>query len=197
MKQDFIRTFIAIEIPNEVKGEISEVLAKLESLPFSVKWVEPDNIHLTLSFLGYIEKSRLDNLSQAIEKGTIGVFPFVIKPSKIVCFPSFTQPRVIALGLKGEIFLLEKLQKQIKKSLFQSGFKAEGKKPHLTLGRVRQKVKRGDRRRLGRKLMDFSFDFEQEIKVNSVTVFRSDLFPQGPVYTKLKEFELSSNHSEL
>lgn len=191
MKGELIRAFVAIAVPDEVKKELSEVLSQLERLPFSIKWVELKNLHFTLGFLGYVEKDKLDSLYQAIGKGTAEIPPFVVKPSKIVCFPSFNRPRVIVLGLKGEVFLLEKLQKQIEENLLQSGFKPKVTKPHLTLGRVRPKVKTSDRRRLGRKLMNFSFDFQKELKVNSVDVFKSDLFPQGPVYTKLREFNLS------
>lgn len=195
MKEELIRVFVAIEVPGEVKKELSEVLAQLERLPFSIKWVELKNLHFTLGFLGYVEKDKLDSLYQAIGKGTAEIPPFVVKPSRVVCFPSFNRPRVIVLGLRGEVFLLEKLQKQIEKSLLEAGFRPKVTRPHLTLGRVRPQVKTFDSRRLGRKLMDFSFEFQKEIGVSSVTVFKSDLFPQGPVYTKLKEFTLSQTRT--
>ena len=190
MERELIRAFVAIKIPAEVKEELAELLHRLERLPFSMKWVELENLHLTLGFLGYIEKDKLDTLCQAIGKGTVGISPFVVRPSRIVCFPSFSRPRVIVLELKGEVFLLEKLQKQIEKNLLEAGFKPKVTKPHLTLGRVGKKVKTSERRTLGKKLMSLSFDFQKELPVNIVTVFKSDLFPQGPVYTKLREFNL-------
>ncbi|MBA7492177.1 RNA 2',3'-cyclic phosphodiesterase [subsurface metagenome] len=197
MRNDLIRTFIAVETSDEVKRELSEVLSRLGNLPFSIKWVELDNVHLTLSFLGYVEKDKLNDLYQAVEDGSVGMSPFVIKPTRIVCFPSFKKPRVIVLGLKGEVFLLEKLQKQIEKSLLKAGFQPKVKRSHLTLGRVRREIKRSDRLKLGRKLVNFPVDFKQVITVDSVAVFKSDLFPQGPVYTKLKEFKLSQSEPSL
>lgn len=190
-----MRVFIAIEIPNKVKKELAEVLVKLKRLPFSIKWVELDNLHFTLSFLGNIEENKLNNLYQVAGKGLVGVSSFTINLSKVICLPNFKRPRVIALGLGGKVGILEKLQKQIERSLLDAGFKPKTRtkfSPHLTLGRVRKKVKRFERIKLGRKLLNFSLDFEQEFKVDSVVIFKSALSSKGPVYTKLKEFRLST-----
>lgn len=194
MKKSLIRIFIAIEIPDKVKKELAEALVELKGLAFSIRWVEPKNLHFTLSFLGNVEKNKLNNLYRVVEKSLAGAPSFVVKLSKIVCLPNFRKPRVIALALGGDVEILEKLQKQIEKSLLDAGFTPKTRtkfSPHLTLGRVRKKVKRLERIKLGRKLLNFSFGFGQEFKVNSVTIFKSDLSAYGPVYTKLRGFRLS------
>lgn len=183
--------FIAVKISDEVKKELVPVLAELRRLPFSIKWVEPENLHLTLAFLGHLEKDRLVDLYQALERSGVGISSFWVQPTKIVCFPGFDRPRVIVLGLGGEVFWLEKLQKALEENLGREGFDCRIKPAHLTLGRVRSKVKKGEKMKLGKKLANFSFSFQGKIAVDRVTVFKSELFSRGPVYTPLKEFRFS------
>ena len=194
MKKSLIRIFIAIEIPDKVKKELAEALVELKGLAFSIRWVEPKNLHFTLSFLDNVEENKRNNLYRVVEKSLAGAPSFVIKLSKIISLPNFKRPRVIGLGLGGDVEILERLQKQTEKSLLDAGFTLKTRtkfSPHLTLGRVRKKVKRLERIKLGRKLLNFSFGFGQEFKVNSVTIFKSDLSAYGPVYTKLRGFRLS------
>lgn len=190
MKRDRLRVFIAIELPDEVKKQLAQVLVELRRLPFSVKWVEPKNLHLTLAFLGYLEKDKLAGLYRAVKKSEVGIAPFGLKLTRIISFPSFNRPRVIVLELSGEVFWLEKLQKALGENLAREGIECRIKPAHLTLGRVRAKVKKGDRAKLGKKLADFPFSFQREIFVDRLVVFKSELSSQGPVYTPLKEFRL-------
>lgn len=190
-----VRTFVAIELPDEIKDGLKKVQDQLKAFNFPVKWVKPDQIHITLSFLGDILESKVDKLCEVVEKAVSGSKPFVLKPSSLGCSPSFKKPRVLWIGLEGEVEILAKLQKQIEKNLLVHGFHPRVRErftPHLTLGRVRRKAGRGEKLRLGKKLQTVAFEPSKEvIKVEKVSIIKSDLFPTGPVYTKLKEFSLA------
>lgn len=198
-KDNFIRTFVAVELPKEVRGELKKIQQQLKPFNFPVKWVEPEQIHLTLSFLGDVLESRIDKLYEAVEKGRFGIKPFTLKPSSLGCSPNFKKPRVVWIGLEGEAEILAKLQKQIEENLLAYGFQPRVREKftaHLTFGRVRRKATGGERLRLGQKLQKLIFTpFAQVIKVETVSIIKSDLFPIGPVYTKLRETKLSSQSS--
>jgi 2'-5' RNA ligase len=239
----FVRTFVAIELPEEVKEEPGELQARLKSFTPFVNWVEPGQIHLTLSFLGDVLEDKLKEVFTAVEEGISKVKPFILKPSGLGCSPNFRKPRVLWVGLEGEVEILAQLQGQIEKNLLTAGFNSPAARrtpdlyrgetssrfnrdstarfqtvpgtapnevspnlraggdfnprvrekftPHLTLGRVHRKARKKERVRLGQKLQTIMFKpFKEIIKVNKVSVIKSELFPTGPVYTRLKEFKL-------
>jgi 2'-5' RNA ligase len=230
----FVRTFVAIELPEEVKEEPGELQARLKSFTPFVNWVEPGQIHLTLSFLGDVLEDKLKEVFTAVEEGISKVKPFILKPSGLGCSPNFRKPRVLWVGLEGEVEILAQLQGQIEKNLLTAGFNSPAARrtprlkagepppplsggstapievspnlraggdfnprvrekftPHLTLGRVQRKARKKERVRLGQKLQTIMFKpFKEIIKVNKVSVIKSELFPTGPVYTRLKEFKL-------
>ena len=185
-----IRVFVAIKPSFSFQKKISNSLSQLKSLPFSIKWVEEENLHLTLIFLGNIAEERLDAVFQAVEKGIEGISPFSIIPEKIIFLPSGKKPKVLGLSFVGEIEVLEKLQSQIQKNLLNFGFKFKKARkfyPHLTLGRIKERIRRKE---LERRIGNFSFPLGEKIKVDSVYVFQSKLLPQGPIYSQLGKFSL-------
>lgn len=189
-----IRTFVAIELPKEVKNELKKNQDKLKSFNFPIKWVEPDQIHLTLSFLGDVFEDKIDRVYEAVEEGILRIKPFTLKPDGLGCSPSFKKPRVLWVGLEGEVEPLAKLQKQIEENLLAADFSPRVREKftsHLTLGRVRRTARKGERVRLGQKIQKIVFESSEEaIKVEKVSIIKSELFPTGPVYTKLREIEL-------
>lgn len=189
-----IRTFVAIELPKEVKNELKKNQDKLKSFNFPIKWVEPDQIHLTLSFLGDVFEDKIEKVYEAVEEGILGIRPFPLKPDGLGCSPSFKKPRVLWVGLEGEVEPLAKLQKQIEENLLAYGFHPRVRErftSHLTLGRVRRKAGREERIKLGQRIEKFPFEpFGEPVKIEKVSIIKSDLFPTGPVYTKLREIEL-------
>ena len=185
-----MRIFVAVK-PFPLEEEIGPFLSQWQRCSFPVKWVERENIHLTLVFLGEIESKKLPQVFLAIKKGIRGISSFSIYPQKIVCFPNWRNPRVLALSFGGEIGLLIRAQRQIRAQLLGFGFHLkEGKKflPHLTLGRIKKRMGEAKKQILKKTLSRLPLG--QKVEINSVFVFQSQLFPQGPVYIRLKEFPL-------
>jgi len=103
-----MRVFVAIEIDSEIKNKLSEYLSKLKRTGAGVKWVVPENIHLTLKFIGYIETETLINLSGIINDAVSGIGPFSISIGNIGAFPSLEKPRVVFVCVQ-ELYKNEKI----------------------------------------------------------------------------------------
>jgi 2'-5' RNA ligase len=105
-----------------------------------VSWSNPDNVHLTLHFLGELTPTDFVKLERALKAMPLPYLPFSLKIGVLGCFPNLRRPRVIWVGLLGETGLLFKLQQEVEALLKATiGFKPEERpySPHLTLGRVK------------------------------------------------------------
>jgi len=183
-----IRSFIAIELPDEVKRELAQLIYELgkAKYPF-VKWVDMENTHLTLKFLGNIPQGQVAKIAEAMKQAVRGKSPFQLEISRLGAFPSINQPRVIWIGVGGETDSLLKLQREIDSRLVPLGFAPEKQPfvPHLTVGRVRENASPDDRKALGQLLASRVFDSQGHIAVDSIKLMRSQLTPEGPVYSLL------------
>jgi 2'-5' RNA ligase len=184
-----IRTFIAIEIPQNVISAIGKIQQALKSYRFSIKWVRPESIHLTLKFLGNIDPAAVESIDRVL-KTTVDPFkPFSLQARGLGVFPGVKRPRVIWMGIAGQMDRLMGLQRNLDKNMNDIGF-ARDKRPfkgHLTLGRVKGRI---DSRRMSGVLTEYS-DFEaQPFTVGSLILYKSELHPTGAVYTKLLEIAL-------
>jgi 2'-5' RNA ligase len=192
--QGGIRSFIAIELPEEVKGELSQLSRELgkAKYPF-VKWVDTENIHLTLKFLGNIPPGQVAKITEAVKEAVRGKSPFQLEISKLGAFPGVNQPRVIWIGVGGETDRLLELQRDIDSRLVPLGFVPEKQPfvPHLTIARVRENASTDDRKALGRLLASTGFDSQERIAVDSIKLMRSQLTPEGPVYSLLSAVALA------
>jgi 2'-5' RNA ligase len=176
-----IRTFICIELPPTLKKRIEILQSELCTYGSGVSWVKPENIHLTLRFLGDVDLVAQPKLTEAIGKAVRGFHPFKIAVTATGAFPNFRNPRVFWIGIDDLADCLIPLQRKIEEELVQAGFGKEDKRfsPHLTIGRVRQaKVEK-----LGEMLKN-SKVAREELTVEEIIIMSSDLRPTGPVYAK-------------
>jgi 2'-5' RNA ligase len=185
---DKIRSFIAIELPGELKQALAELQRKFKSagnLP--VKWVDPGNIHLTLKFLGDIDAASVDNITTAIEQAVKDFTPFNIEVRGLGVFPNINRIQVVWVGLYGDLEKLGQLQKHIETNLESLGFPPENRPftPHLTLARVRDYARPEERQKLGQLISTASLEGKYIINVTSVNLMRSELTREGPIYGKL------------
>jgi 2'-5' RNA ligase len=183
-----IRSFIAVELPGDLKQALAELQRQFRAAGNSpVKWVEPSNIHLTLKFLGDVDTGIIGKITAAIEEAVRGFPPFSIEASKLGVFPNMNRVQIIWVGLYGELEKLGQLQKRIDASLKDLGFAPENRPftPHLTLGRVRDFARPEERQKLARLITDTSFEGKYKISVNAVNLMQSQLTREGPIYTKL------------
>ncbi|RLC09598.1 MAG: RNA 2',3'-cyclic phosphodiesterase [Deltaproteobacteria bacterium] len=186
-----IRAFIAIPLPESILKAISAAQEKLRRTGLGIRLVRPEGIHLTLKFLGNISPTDVSHVESAIEQATRAFRPFTLKAKGIGVFPDFRRPRVIWLGITGDLEILHALQRDLESELKSHGFEKEKRpfKGHLTLGRIRNRL---DRDKLSKALQELE-DFETgSFRADSVVLFRSKLHPGGAVYSKIAEAALKS-----
>ena len=188
-----IRTFIAIELPREVKLALARLQNRLKSGSRApVKWVDPDIIHLTLKFLGNIDAGITGRITAALEEASRGVHPFPLELSGLGVFPNPRRVQVVWIGLTGEVERLGELQKRIDAGLAPLGFKAESRSfaPHLTLARVRDQATPDERQNLGQLVTSTPLEGGGSLNVDAVHLMRSQLTSEGPVYTRISSVTL-------
>jgi 2'-5' RNA ligase len=188
MVSETFRAFIAIDLPESVKSFLSEAQEALKSYGFGVKWVRPQNIHLTLKFLGDTAAADTDKIVEAMTLAANNC-PIVSLTAKgIGVFPNVRRPRVIWAGLNGQIEVLANLQQTLNAHLANLGFATDTRafKSHLTLGRVKGKIA-SDRMLAA---IDKLKELESEsFETREVILFKSELRPSGAVYTKVQRID--------
>lgn len=183
-----IRSFIAIELPQNVKNGLAQLRNELERAEHRfVKWVDPEAVHLTLKFLGNIPVKQVGEINKAIEEATKGTPPFHLKISGLGGFPNLKQPRVLWVGISGEVDKLLSLQQDIDSMLAPLGFSKEERPfvPHLTLARIRERAAPAQRRSFGELVISTGFETSYLVNVETIKLMRSELTPEGAIYTCL------------
>lgn len=187
MKQ--VRSFIAVELPEEMSKRIYSIVSEASKAGGNIKWVEERNLHLTLKFLGNVPEEAIPTVSATIESVASSFEPFEFNVVGVGGFPNLTKPRVIWVGVSNTQHLL-RLQRQIEEAMESLGFQREEKEfhPHITIGRVKSphgisKVIEVLRKHEGEQL--------GKVEVKQITLMRSDLSPSGPTYTPISRHTLS------
>lgn len=189
-----IRSFIAIELPDELKLELVHLEAQLKSDKQSwVKWVDPDSIHLTLKFLGNIAIDRTDEITRAMEEASQTVPPFYLEVKGMGVFPNLKRVQVAWVGLSGEVAKLGVLQQRLESNLAVLGFAPESRPftSHLTLARVRDRASFAERQRFGQLIAGSGFE-AGAIKVDAISLMRSQLTREGAIYSRISSVRLKN-----
>ena len=184
-----IRTFIAIEIPDDIISKFRKLQEGINVYDFKIRWVRSENIHLTLKFLGDVEAVKIGEIAEAISKTVEGYTPVSLKAKGIGAFPGIKRPRVLWVGLTGQLESLVKLQKTLDENLKVLGFPGEKRpfKGHLTMGRIKTKI---DVKKFGDALMAFRGFESETFTASQIILYKSELKPSGAVYTKLSSASL-------
>jgi 2'-5' RNA ligase len=186
-----IRSFIAIELPEETRKGLSALQEHLKESRAGVRWVKPSSVHLTLKFLGNILPAQVDDIAATVALAVRDESPIHLCAGGLGAFPSPRKPRVIWVGLQGEVERLANIQARLEKALEPLGFAQEGRgfRPHLTIGRVK------DRHRL-QSLIEAMSTLElpefNSFDANEIILYKSDLRPTGAIYTKLHRMPLAA-----
>ena len=185
-----IRAFVAIEIDSGIKDRLSEYLDQLKKTDASVKWVAPENIHLTLKFIGYIEEETLPDLNKIISDAVSCLGPFSISIGNIGAFPNLKKPRIVFVCVQDKGNNLLNIHERLDKGIGRLGIKMESKKHagHITLGRIKSQKNISRLTSVLNSGTKCSFGLE---KVNYISLMQSRLTPAGPIYTKLNNFMLN------
>ena len=175
-----VRAFIAIPLTTRVQtllGSVSQTWS--EQIPErSVRWVKPHLMHITLRFLGDTKVASLTTVADALDRIAVRKDAFTLRLDGPGCFPNNKRPRVIWVGLQGQLDAARALKQEIDEALVPLGWEQENRsfQPHLTIGRVKD----------SRKVRGFRWEADVEplpVPVQALHLIESELLPTGPIYT--------------
>lgn len=184
-----IRAFIAISLPPRIRELVVEVQERFHECGKTLSWIKPENVHLTVRFLGNISEEKVPAIGEAIKKGIADTHPFRMEIDEIGVFPNLKYPRVIWLGVEEATHTLIDLENRISDEMETLGFEREERKftPHITLGWVKTYKKKN---KIIEIIQSQGKIYGAEIAMESVELYRSDLKPTGAVHTVLSRFSL-------
>ena len=187
------RVFCSIDIPQEVREKVAEHISALKGeVPgVPVSWSRPENIHLTLKFLGDVPQKRVEQLSQAASRAVTGLGRFRIRLEQTGAFPKHGPPRVLWIGISDLNGTLDELFVRLEEECAKEGFKKESRpyRPHLTVARLRKPHG-------ARTVADAHQELEfgpTEFEVSELLVMRSELGPHGSKYSVITRHALGES----
>lgn len=185
-----VRSFIAIPVASGVAARAQELIKRLRDCNAAVNWVAPQNLHLTLKFLGETPINEAPEICAAVARAAADAPPFDVAFRGLGAYPSLEKPRTLWLGVsEGEQELIE-LAQRVDEELAQIGYARETRRfsPHLTIGRVRETIF-PDHPLL--EAMARHRDYDANVMgVDEVVVYASFLDRKGPTYDALGSVEL-------
>ena len=184
-----MRAFIALELPPEIKEAVSAIQNKLKTSLPGISWVKPQNLHITLKFLGGISPRQLAETKTIIMQISAITAPFSLKPDGLGVFPGRGQPRIIWLGIN-EDPAVKGIAASLEREIFKIGIAKEKRdfSGHITIGRVKIPLDPEDLEEELKKARNDLLATNLEFKAMGITLFESVLGgSDGPVYTALKE----------
>lgn len=190
-----MRAFIAIELPQKIKESLEQLQNKLKIAAADLKWVRPENIHLTLKFLGEIDAQKQEEITKIIEAIADKTNPFSLSIRSLGAFSRMNFPRVIWVGLDKGAQEAEKICLALEEKISKLGIPKEERpfSAHITLGRVKSNLNREKLVQLLDNLRDYFKAGNTEFRVERITFFKSTLTPKGPCYEILKAVNLKTD----
>lgn len=181
-----MRAFIAVDL---VTPEVQGALGEISGISSALRTVAPENLHLTLKFLGEIQEGRIDDVHRAMEDSLAPFAPFEVSLHGVGVFPGMNYIKVVWVGIDEGREQLIGMQKTLDDALSDIGFKKEkrGFHPHLTLARMKGYQGKEEVKGFVEARKDEDYGL---VKVSKVELIRSVLTPQGPIYSTLKEVSL-------
>jgi 2'-5' RNA ligase len=185
-----IRAFVAIALPPDVRDVLLRVQTAIKAYNLKLKWVQPQNIHLTLKFLGDVPATQIDTIHQHCREASDNVRPLALTAQGLGVFPGLRRPRVLWAGVGGASDRLKVLHSEIEQGLASCGYPPERKafRAHLTLARIKAPVAPA---LLAEALANQANYTPQPFNVTALTLMQSRLTPSGAIYTPLKTIPLA------
>ena len=185
-----MRLFTGIALTSACRAAVAAAVAPLRADPAPVSWVAPENLHITMKFLGEISRDRVGSVEGALAGVAAGFHPFGLEAEGGGAFPGTRYPRVLWVGLREPLELVRELQQNMENALSGAGVPREDRPfhPHITVGRARGVLPPGWGDRFVRALSGRRFG---QVPVPKITLYESRLSPGGAVYTVVRDFLLS------
>ncbi len=192
------RTFIAVELTDEARAALARLQTRLKAaIPAqTVRWTAPEAIHLTLHFLGDTPPGDIEKISGLITEAAAAINPFLLNLGNLGCFPNSRRPRIVWVGVSGQLDPLVKLYDDLGRRLKTIGFTPETRpySPHLTIGRVKEGLPPPQLAQLGQTLerLHPPVGHLAALPAAEISLMKSDLQPTGAVYTPLARVKLKA-----
>jgi 2'-5' RNA ligase len=183
---EFVRGFLAFEIDDPiVKKKLTNMQTLAMETGADLKLVEPENIHMTMRFLGDVTLNTVEKVFAEMQK--IQFKPFPVQLKGLGVFPSLSYPRVLWAGIAIGAEQLQNVFEQIEPRIESLGFPPDKNafSPHLTIARVRSARNKAGLADLVTKNAKYDFG---SIEARCLRLKRSQLTPRGPIYSTLKEY---------
>lgn len=186
-----MRCFVAIELPEVVRARLGALQEQLAGLGRSVRWVKPQQIHLTLKFLGEIAEAQVPRICMAMREVAARFPTFEFEVRGTGCFPPRGLARVVWAGIPELSATLTEVHRACEDACAALGFAPENRPfaPHLTLGRVNDA---GASNRVHETLREMGGFIGGVCPVSELIVFQSELTPRGPISTALARARLGA-----
>ena len=180
-----IRIFIALQTPINLQCTLVGMRQVYQNLPLAFRWVNPQQLHLTLKFLGDVSEQRIPEITQAMQSAVQDQAPFTLSARGLGCFPSLSRPRVFWMGLEDVSNSLVTLQQRLDTALATYGFPCDSIPfhPHLTLARIRKPTRCPQFQEL---LQIYREQYFGAMLVDRLHLFQSQLHRTGVTYTIMR-----------
>ncbi len=189
-----LRLFIAVELPEEVLRYIGETVGELRQHGITgIRWVRGEGVHLTLRFLGNVPERQVQFVLDAMSTAAAGIHPFALQVHGAGAFPNLRVPRVLWLGVQGEMEPLLRFHGRLEEALEACGFPREPKAftAHLTLGRVNGRLSPLALANLTQAMEGLRSQEPLALPVTALSLIESQLTPQGAIYQRKGQAPLS------
>ncbi|MFQ5432916.1 MAG: RNA 2',3'-cyclic phosphodiesterase [Nitrospinota bacterium] len=186
-----VRAFIAAQIGDKLREALSGVIDELKKSDPYVKWIKPENLHVTLKFLGEVEADKIDAIKSEMQNIAASDKPFSLSVSGIGVIPNPRYPRVVYSNLVDNDQKLKNLSQRLDEAMTLLGFEPEERDflPHLTIGRVKSFKAKS---LLIMKIREFHKREIGTLDVRSVRLIKSELMPAGAIYTEMANAALGT-----
>ncbi|MBI2091447.1 MAG: RNA 2',3'-cyclic phosphodiesterase [Deltaproteobacteria bacterium] len=184
-----IRSFLALDMPNEVKQKLGRLISDFAKKEQGVKWIAAENLHVTMKFFGDVEEDLLlGDISAAIKNATDNLKPVTLECTGLGVFPNWRYPKVIWAGFLGDVEPVLAMSDKLETALAGFPIKRDERafRLHLTIGRAKELKSSGLLMQLINDLGPIKFG---TVPINHFTLYKSVLTREGSVYTALKRFE--------
>ena len=191
-----IRAFLAVELPAEIKATLARVATSLRNEGIrGVRAVDPEGVHLTLKFLGSTRAELIDAVLEAVGRKAGDLPPFAVETGAVWAFPSEGAPRIIWVGIDGNLSRLDALQTAVSDASATLGFEPESRRysPHLTVARIGEHASPAERVRTLEVVRAAWLGEGLLLPVKSIALMRSHLTPKGARYERLTEVPLGGS----